>query len=146
VSPAIADQLPEISRLLEESGLPTSDLAAAQPHFWTARNASDDAAQVAGVVGLEVFGRAGLVRSLVVRPELRGDGLGHQLIEHLEHHARNRGLEELVLLTNTAEAFFAASGYVKTPREELPDAVHGSSEFRSVCPASATAMRKRIAY
>lgn len=144
IRPATELRLPEIGSVLQESGLPTSDLADARPQFWTAHESGDAAAAVAGVVGLETFGRAGLLRSLAVRADHRGDGLGGQLVEHLEAYARREGIEELVLLTNTAEAFFAARGYVQTPRGDLPVAVLVSSEFKSVCPASATAMHKRL--
>ena len=51
-----------------------------------------------------------------------------------------QGIGQLVLLTQTAEQFFARRGYAVIAREAAPAAVQHSAEFRSICPASATCM------
>jgi amino-acid N-acetyltransferase len=47
-----------------------------------------------------------------------------------------------VLLTQTAEVFFANRGYRRIGRADAPQAVQASAEFRSLCPASAVAMSR----
>ena len=129
-----------IRALLRDSELPTDDLDAAPVEFLVAF----DEDGLAGVGGLEPHGDCGLLRSLAVRPALRGSGLGSALLRALETMARERGLRELVLLTLTAAPFFARHGYVALARGDAPRAVQDSAEFRSLCPASATCMSRSI--
>ena len=58
--------------------------------------------------------------------------------------ARDRRLPVLYLLTTTAEAYFPRFGFERIERDEVPAGVQASVEFTSVCPASATAMRKPL--
>ncbi|HXW09064.1 MAG TPA: arsenic resistance N-acetyltransferase ArsN2 [Steroidobacteraceae bacterium] len=131
-----------IRALLEREGLPNVDLGTGPgAGFWVLR----DSGRVIGAIGLETYGRSGLLRSLVVAPEARGTGLGRQLVEAVEDAARSRGLGRLVLLTETAERFFAGRGYTVIDRATAPDEVRASAEFRSLCPASAICMSKTLA-
>jgi len=41
------------------------------------------------------------------------------------------------LLTQTASFFFQKMGFKPVARENVPDAIQKSSEFATVCPASA---------
>jgi amino-acid N-acetyltransferase len=132
--------LPEIGELLERSGLPTSDLDRSRPWFVVAR----EGAVLVGAGGLEVHGATGLVRSIVVADGRRRGGLGRALVEFVEAAARQRGLGELVLLTETARDFFARLGYVDIDRNEAPPTVRESAEFKSLCPQSANCMRKNL--
>lgn len=129
-----------IRALLQANDLPTVDLDAAPVEFLVAF----DGTGLAAVGGLEAHGDCGLLRSLAVRPALRGSGLGSALLRALETKARERGLRELVLLTLTAAPFFARHGYVELARDDAPRAVRDSAEFRSLCPASATCMSRSI--
>lgn len=131
---------PHVRALLLEAALPVEDLPEAEVHFLVAT----DRGQTVGAVGLEVFATVGLLRSLVVRADARGGGIGGGLVDALEAHARGRGLTQLVLLTQTAEAFFADRGFRVIDRQAAPDAVKAGTEFRSVCPASATCMTKPL--
>ena len=140
IRPACESDLPEILRLLEAGRLPARDLQQSRPLFFVAR----DRDRLAGAGGLEVHGDSGLLRSVVVTEALRGTGLGHALVEAVEAAARQRGLRELVLLTETAHDFFVRLGYADIARNEAPAAIRGSAEFRSLCPQSAACMRKRL--
>jgi amino-acid N-acetyltransferase len=99
---------------------------------------------LAGVIGLERFGAGGLLRSLAVAPEYQRRGLGHDLVGQLEHDARAEGVERLVLLTQSAEAFFRGLGYSVIDRRYVPDELKQSEEFRSLCPATAVCMTKAL--
>lgn len=140
VEAASAADLPSIRALLEQAQLPHSDLTdATSVRFWVARDGA-----VIGAIGLESFGTTGLLRSLVVSPRARGSGLGGQLVQALEAAAPAAGIRELVLLTQTAERFFAERGYTRIDRAHAPAAVSTASEFRSLCPASASCMAKTL--
>lgn len=126
--------------LLIAAALPVEDLDQAQVRFFVA---IEDEEPV-GVIGLEAFGTVGLLRSLAVRSDRRGAGIGGRLVEVLEAQAREAGFEQLVLLTMTAAPFFARRGYRAIDRAQAPAEVLGSAEFRSLCPASATCMTRSL--
>lgn len=123
-----------------EAGLPVADLGTADVRFWVVR----DAMGVAGAVGVEQFGKSGLLRSLVVAPRGRARGMGSTLVRELEASMRSGGLKSLVLLTQTAESFFGKCGYVPTPRTKVPERIRQSGEFQSLCPDSAVCMSKAL--
>lgn len=131
---------PEIRALLVDSGLPVADLDASAIDFIVAA----DGGGILGVVGVEPFDDAGLLRSLAVRGAMRGTGAGLALVRAAESHARSLGLARLVLLTQTAAPFFSRQGYDTIERHAAPSSVQGSAEFRSICPASATCMIKHL--
>jgi amino-acid N-acetyltransferase len=139
VASAIDADLAPIRALLEQAGLPNRDLENnPAARFWVVR----EGGRLIGAVGLETYGGSGLLRSLVVAPEARRSGLGGRLVDELEIAARRSGLDRLLLLTETAEGFFARRGYTVIDRANAPDEVRSSAEFRSLCPASATCMSK----
>jgi len=140
IRPATAADLPGIRQLLEGKRLPTADLEHSLPVLFVAQ----DGPMLVGAGGFEVHGESGLLRSVVVADRLRGTGLGRALVESVEAAARQRGLRELVLLTETARDFFARIGYVDIARESAPEAIRSSAEFRSLCPQSARCMSKRL--
>jgi amino-acid N-acetyltransferase len=127
--------------LLQGAGLPTADLTGAPGlHLWVLEAQES----LVGVIGMERFGARALLRSLAVAPSYRHRGLGHQLVARLESDARADGVEQLVLLTETAEEFFSAIGYEPIDRRYVPEEIQQSPEFRSLCPASAVCMSKPL--
>ncbi|NJD30531.1 MAG: GNAT family N-acetyltransferase [Gammaproteobacteria bacterium] len=141
IRPATPDDFRAILALLDEASLPTQDLGNARPvHFWVAELDG----HIDGAGGLEQYGDAGLLRSLVVTHAARGTGLGIALVETLEHAAATMGVSQLVLLTRTARSFFEHRGYSVIPRETAPDGVRSSAEFRVFCPAPAVCMTKSL--
>jgi amino-acid N-acetyltransferase len=100
---------------------------------------------VFGLIGMERFGACALLRSLVVGSGYRRRGFGHTLVTRLEREAQTEGVEQLVLLTETAELFFRAIGYEVIDRRLAPEEIKQSTEFRSLCPASAVCMTKLLA-
>jgi amino-acid N-acetyltransferase len=130
-----------VRELLVDAGLVVEDLDDATGlRFWVA----EDGDQVIGAVGLEPFGTVGLLRSLVVARSHRQQGLGSALVTAVENGANAEGAEVLVLLTETAEAFFSRHGYRVVEHASVPDEITRSAEFRSLCPASAVCMTKSI--
>lgn len=127
--------------LLESAELPAADLPADPlEHFYCAGAPEDPE----GLVGLELCAPWALLRSLVVRPARRSEGLGARLVAHAEGQARAHGVTDLYLLTTTAEPFFARLGYAPIGREAAPAAIRATREFSSLCPASSAFMHKRL--
>ncbi len=126
-----------IVAILFAEKLPVDDLPEMLDNFLVATEGE----QLIGVIGLEIYGGYGLLRSLAVLSEYRNKGVAGLLIRHLE---KNAGLKELYLLTETAPEYFAGKGFQKVTRDEVPDEVKMSSEFSNVCPVSAIAMKKSI--
>ena len=135
---AAEEDLAVVRLLLEQAGLPTSDLTTSKPEFtvlW-------DDGRIVGAGALEPFGSAALMRSVVVAGDRRGAGLGRIIVQELEKVARAARIGRLILLTQSATEFFAHHGYRIVERVDVPRDVQGSAEFRSLCPASATCMMK----
>ena len=130
-----------IVRLLDDARLPHEDLTPEHlEHFLVLREGE----AIAGVVGMEVRGDAGLLRSLAVAEKQRGGGRASALVDSLEARARAAGIRALYLLTTTAEGFFARRGYSLADRDAVPDAIRATAEFRSICPASAACMSRAL--
>jgi amino-acid N-acetyltransferase len=129
-----------IEALLTENKLPVSDLPGTLENFLIAVNEDE----LIGVIGLEIYGRYGLLRSLAVKSDHRNQGIASTLLEQLEELAKKKGLDEIYLLTETADKYFGSKHYGRISRAEVPNEVQQSSEFSFVCPQSAVVMRKII--
>jgi amino-acid N-acetyltransferase len=134
---AASEDFDSLVGLLEAATLPTAGLPSSLGDFFVA----EDQGRVVGAIGIEPYGQAALLRSAVVDPAFRSSGIGHALVRRVFDHARDRGITELILLTTTAERYFARFGFVRIAREDVPRAVRESVEFREACPASAAVMR-----
>lgn len=136
-----AEDRPEIEAMLAMAELPTVDLTSKMlADFLIARQ---DGILV-GIVGLERYPKAGLLRSLMVDKTLRGVGLGKRLVMSMEDRARGRGLRQLYLLTTTADAFFLTMGYRPLDRLDAPSGIRHSRQFSELCPGSSTFMTKTL--
>lgn len=137
-----ARDVPGIRALLETGDLPTSDLLTSSPRFIVA---CDGEGKIVAAGGLQAFGDSALLRSVVVAPGLRGTGLGQRVVHELERMARAAQVKQLALLTLTAKRFFEGQGYRVISRQDIPEALQGTEEFQSLCPASAVCMVKSLA-
>ena len=133
---ASREELPQIVELLEDGGLPPDGLEDHLPTILVARLHG----RVVGSAALEFYGTAALLRSVVVRRDLRGTGLGSRLTEAALRLSREFGVAEAYLLTETADLFFPRFGFRNISRSRVPSSVRSSVEFTSACPASARAM------
>lgn len=130
-----------VETLLVAAKLPTSDLRSAQNlQLFGVRSDSE----LIGIIGVEVYSPAGLLRSLVVAAEHRNSGYGRVLVNDVETWALQQGVKVLYLLTNTAAPFFARLGYEVVPRSIAPSAIADTSQFSGLCPASSTFMCKHL--
>ena len=141
IHPAHHADLPAVRALLEAERLPASDLdRRALERFLIWR----DAADVNGIVGLELHGEIALLRSLVVARHARGGGAGGVLTEAAENLAAASGANTVYLLTTSAERFFLARGYRRIDRVDAPRSIQGTTQFSALCPSSAVLMMKQL--
>lgn len=133
-----APQRESIARLLAAAGLPTVGLDFGLADGFVVIESGE---KIVAAAGVEAYGAAGLLRSVVVDPAWRDRGLGARLLADRIEWSRGRGLRGLYLLTTTAADWFARHGFRRIERSSAPDAVRSSIEFATACPASAVAMR-----
>ena len=138
---ATAADLPAVEHLLGANDLVLDDFTKAFETGVVAR--APDGAPVA-CAAIEPFGAAALLRSVAVDAPRRGEGLGRAIVAAAEELARESGVSELYLLTESAADWFPRLGYEPVDRALVPAPVLASVEFESACPVSALVMRKRL--
>ena len=137
---ATSRDLDAVESLLSANDLPLDGVKENFSSFVVA----EDNGKIAGAIGLEKFGPVALLRSAVVSPEHRGSGIGRRLVEQILDRASDEGIEELFLLTTTAEKYFPRFGFSSTTRSAVPAAVKASAEFQGACPDTAVVMTRRL--
>ena len=130
----------QIRELLIVSGLPEEDIHSHVAHFILAKISGT----LVGCVGLEPAGESALLRSLAVLPDFRSRGVAGELCLRIAEHARSRGYRTLYLLTTTAPDYFQKRGYLPMERNEAPEGIRKTEQFRSLCPSSATLMKTSL--
>ena len=138
--PATAQDWPPIERLLVASALPVGGARKHLADFVVAERGGE----IVGCAGAEVGGGAALLRSMAVSEGERGQGVGQALLDWMLAMLKRRKVKQVVLLTTTAERFFARQCFKVVAREDVPVALKSSQEFLGVCPADATAMMLRL--
>lgn len=135
IEPAAIDDRAGISALLREANLPVPTGEDPPVRMLVRRQGSE----LVGCVGWELHGGVALLRSLAVKAELRGQGLGRALV----HAALGElfGLD-VYLLTTDATGFFEHLGFQRIDRSALPKALGASRQLGMGCCATATAMRR----
>lgn len=130
----------DIESLLQSSGLPVEGVRQGLDYFlvYVERGA------LLGVVGLELYGVDGLLRSTAVSASARRRGIAAALIRRALALARERRCRAVYLLTLDAESYFERFGFAVTGRDDAPSAIRTSPEFTTLCPASAVLMRKML--
>lgn len=134
---ATAADFGAVRALLEEHRLPLAGIPDNLEGFFVAEEGS----VVVGVAGLERYGPYALLRSVAVAEQ--GRGTGAALVRKILGEAQAHGTEAVFLLTTTAEGYFPRFGFTLAERDDVPEALQASAEFRGACPSSATLMVRR---
>lgn len=134
--PATMADLPVLQSLLQAVKLPLAGLESPLPFTLL----TEDQGQVLALAALEVHGGICLLRSVAVHPDARQLGLAWQLVTRVINHARALELQDLYLLTTTAETYFPRFGFQAVPRGAAPRELLASREFQDACPEGATLM------
>lgn len=139
--PAEARDVDSVAELLRQADLPTEGL---DEQFGEGYVVADLDGEIVGAGGMEVYGRFGLLRSVVVRPSFQGQGIGEAIVDERLRWSARRGLRAVYLLTTTVPEFFEKVGFAQLKRTEMPAEIQGSREFSEVCPTTAIAMALRL--
>jgi amino-acid N-acetyltransferase len=140
ISAAAQGDLPVMLELIARSKLPRAGVEAHLGSALVAREGD----RIIGCAAVELYGSAGLLRSVAIDLPHRGLGLGIQLTEAALALARERGVRTLYLLTETAGGFFPRFGFRPIPRAQVDAAVQRSVEFTTACSTSALVMRLQL--
>jgi amino-acid N-acetyltransferase len=132
--------LGEVMALLQRAELPAAGVAEAFSHFVVAEHEG----RIVGTAGLELYGASALLRSVAVDDSWRSSGVGRRLIDRALAEATQRGIEDIFLLTTTAEHYFPRFGFTCVSRDAVTEEVQASVEFQAACPSSAVVMRKSL--
>jgi len=133
-SPAKA---PDLIDFLQKVNLPTSDLPTDLSGFTLAF----DGEQIVGSAGMELLGKRGLLRSVAVAETHRNQHLGQRLFAAALDYARSHQVQEVFLITNTAERYFAKNGFQQVDRTDVPDEIAQTEQFSALCPSTAVVMK-----
>lgn len=120
--------------------LPVSDLMEGNTELFLAY----DEEELVATIGLEKYGSTGLLRSLAVKESYRNLQLADKMIRGLFAVCESQQITDVYLLTTTAEKYFLKKGFLQVDRESVPHSIKQSREFRSICPASAVVMHRRV--
>ena len=85
--------------------------------------------RLVGCVGLEVYGEAALLRSVITSPELRGQGYGDVLVRKAFDEAQRRGVKKLYLFTMDKAPFFARHGFERCTMDDFEPAARQCSQY-----------------
>ncbi|HEV8481093.1 MAG TPA: GNAT family N-acetyltransferase [Candidatus Eisenbacteria bacterium] len=129
----------EASPLLEACGLPLAGLDDTALY-----GTHDEEGRLRAVAGVETYGDVVLLRSVATEPASRGQGYARALCSVLLDGAKQDGVREAFLLTETAEEFFARLGFRPVPRAAADPRLVASAEFQEGRCASAQLMRRQL--
>jgi amino-acid N-acetyltransferase len=125
--------------LLAEANLPADGAADHLHSFFVL----DDGGRIVACAGLELHGDAALLRSVVVAPDARGEGLGGAVLRRALYEAHGRA-GGVYALTTTAEGYLSRFGFARISRDALPVALFASRELAGACPDSAAVMKRVV--
>ena len=132
--------LKEITNLLLDNQLPTADITEDSIQLFVGLIKNE----IVGTIGLETYKPIGLLRSLAVKDVYKNHKMGEKLVKHLFDFCISNDMEDLYLLTTTAEKYFSKFGFQKIDRRKVPEVIMQTKEFKDICPVSAVVMHKRL--
>ena len=122
VTPA---DLPLVEAFLVEADLTVAGLATAA--LWMEQDA---AGAITSTTGFEMAGQHALIRSVAVRPDLRGSGLGLRNAAFAIVEAQLAGATTAWLFSRRSGPFWQKLGFWHAPTEELVEALGETAQVR----------------
>lgn len=126
IIPAAGNDIPFITALLLDAELPPDDLETWIDNFLLLSVEG----KTVGCIGLEIWGKVGLLRSFVISEDYRSKGLGIKLYNRLMALAKEMKLTTVLLLVKGASIFFQKNGFKFIDRNEVPESVKKSIQFK----------------
>ncbi len=140
IEPAQPADKEAVIELLQQGQLLSDDLPADLSDFVIAK----DQTTLIGVAGLERFRVVGLLRSVAVDPHYQGKQIAAQLVDRVMETAKAASLEEVYLITNSADRYFERYGFQIVSRQEVPTAIQQTQQFSELCPSTAIVMKRAL--
>jgi amino-acid N-acetyltransferase len=137
---SVKSDLINVKTLLLENDLPIDDIDDEGIQLFVARIGDI----IVGVIGLENYNTIGLLRSLAVKELYKNQKIGEKLITYLVQISKLLGIQDLYLLTTTADKYFKKFNFERMVREYVPDSIKNTKEFADICPVSAVIMKKEL--
>ncbi len=132
--------LADIIKLLDNNNLPTIDIPNSSIQlFIGSYNCS-----TIGVIGIEIYEKTGLLRSLAVQESFNKLKVGTKLINKLFDHIKLNNIRDVYLLTESAEDYFTRFEFEKVDRSIVPGVIMETREYKDICPNSAVVMHKNL--
>ena len=122
---ARADELVAIDALIMAEHLPAFRTGEFLETFWVL----DGGDRLLGCVGLEVYGEAALLRSVVTGPELRGQGYGNVLVFRAIEEEARLGVKRVYLFTMDKAPFFSRHGFESCTIDDFEPAARQCSQY-----------------
>ncbi|WP_243715406.1 GNAT family N-acetyltransferase [Micromonospora sp. KC207] len=116
----------ELTAFLTGQGLSPQDVLAPGTRYWLTR----DAAGPAVAAGLERQGHCVLLRSVAVRPDLRGCGAARRLVEHVLAEAAAQEGRTAYVFSTSAGAFWERLGFRPVPVAEAAEVLSDAPQVR----------------
>ncbi|MGB5708977.1 MAG: GNAT family N-acetyltransferase [Arenicellales bacterium] len=136
------EKLEQLRQLLDQFGLPSSDVETAE---WFKLLGINDAGRLVSAAGLEHCDGSLLLRSVVTDPAFQGKGMAAEIVSTLNLAAKKTGYEEIWMLTIDADRYFSHHhDFHVVTRSDAPEGIRCSAQFRGLCPADAILMRRRL--
>lgn len=134
---ATGSDLTEILEILKRVGLPTAGVDNNIIHFLVATSKSNE---LLAVIGMEIVGTDGLLRSLACNPNFCKQGIAAELIANALIVARKQGIKNLYLMTQSAEKYMQKFGFKTVERQDIPEDLLKQSELNFACSTCSTCM------
>ena len=128
--------VPKIEALLSTVGLPNGAVAETLENCLIAA----DGAELVGTIAIDCLGDWALLKSFAVSPDFQGRGWGKALFERMLPVALQNKIQQLFLLTTTAECYLSKLNFKAISREQVPEAIAETIDFKEICPSQATCM------
>ncbi|MFZ5674457.1 MAG: arsenic resistance N-acetyltransferase ArsN2 [Pseudomonadota bacterium] len=130
----------DLRAALAAEKLPVDDLTEAGRSFFRVTRGG----ATVGFAGYELHGHDVLLRSIVVLPGQKGQGIGAAALRLVIAEAMRAGARQAYLLTASAAPFFEKHGFTPVDRGAVPAAILSSRQAAALCPASATILTRQL--
>jgi hopanoid C-3 methylase len=127
----------KVGNLLKKCNLSTEGLKEQINNFYLAELNNG----LVGSIGLEIYGKYGIIRSTAVLPQYRKKGIGAKLAKKMIDFAESRGIDEIYLKTENEEKFFSGIGFRRITPDRIPAEIKDTDMLvESCCSSKAAAM------
>jgi N-acetylglutamate synthase-like GNAT family acetyltransferase len=138
--PVEEDDFEPFCALLKSAGLPADDLRELNVKSFRFMRGG----KTVGYGAVELYGPHVLLRSVVVIPDARGDGVGRNIVSSLLALAGRLGADRAFLFTTSARAYFEGLGFEAINRSLAPLSILKTRQGLGFCPASAALLTRPV--